>query len=74
MSLLIQKIEYQGQTHIRVQPIEFVPGLTQKMRQIPGAFWQPGPGWLIPYRKEAYGRLKVLFGLEYIKLATIKER
>ena len=72
MSLLIQKIEYQGQTRIRVKPIEFVPGLPQKMRQIPGAFWQPGPGWLIPYRKDAYGRLKALFGAEHIRVAEAK--
>jgi len=68
MRLQIQKIEYEGQTRIRVKPIQFVPDLPKKLKQIPGAFWQPGPGWLIPYHKAAYAQLKATFGAEAIEV------
>jgi len=44
-----------------IKPKSFIPGFPQFMKQIPGAFWKPELGWLIPDEEFARKKLQELF-------------
>ncbi|MCB0841262.1 MAG: site-specific integrase [Bacteroidetes bacterium] len=63
MKIQIFPLEVEGKRRIGIRPLGFDKTFPQIMRQIPGSRWTPEERcWHIPYEKEAYGKLKALFG------------
>jgi len=59
--ITISKLDYKGQTKIRVHH-PFLPGQMEKLRTIAGYTWtQTYRCWYLPYNKESFAKLKVLF-------------
>ena len=64
MSFQTNLIDYEGSSRLQVHFQGFVPSLAQKMKQIPGAFWKPGYGWLVPASDHSRQLLTGLFGAQ----------
>ena len=63
MKINIFPIEYQTTQRIGIQPIGFDRSFPALMKKIPGSRWTPKEDcWHIPYVKDAYDQLKLLFG------------
>lgn len=73
MPLEIQKIIHQDRVFIQITVTDFIPQLPKRLKQIPGTFWTPDLGWLIPYHKSAYGQLINLFGKENITVLSTEK-
>jgi integrase/recombinase XerD len=67
----VSKIIHRNETRIRVD-FPYNQELVSKLKQIPGARWSTTMGaWHVPYTKEAFGQLKLLFSdVEYEKSAS----
>ncbi|MEL6629264.1 MAG: site-specific integrase [Bacteroidota bacterium] len=73
MPLEIQKIIHEERELIQLYVTSFIPELPKLIKQIPGAFWKPQMGWLIPYNKNAYSQLVHLFGKENITVLSTEK-
>ena len=67
MILFTEKITYEGKSRIRIIPKTFIPELAKKLKQIPGTFWKPKIGWMMPATRQAQFKLAELFGADRIK-------
>lgn len=70
MIFVLKEISFQGKNLLHFQPREFIPGLSQKIKQIPGAFWKPQFGWLIPNNEASVNQLKKLFPSLQVQVET----
>ncbi len=61
MKVHTKSLRYQTRPMLGIKPKFFIPGFPQFMKQIPGAFWKPELGWLIPDEEFARKKLQELF-------------
>lgn len=61
VKIALKKVQHKQMDKIQITINGFVKNLASKMKKVPGAYWNPELGWLIPYNKTSYQKFRQEF-------------